>query len=240
MIDGLSVLAVIPARGGSKGLPGKNVKQFLGKPLLHWSIESAQASDCVDRIIVSTDSEEIAGVARSGGCEVLARPEHLAGDAALIADALRNLISELNSRGNHFDLMVLLQPTSPIRPVRLIDRCVREMLRGGANSLATFSKLPVEAERLWVLTDDEPRALLDSANPWLPRQALSEVAYLNGLVYVFEVDAFMASDQPSVLVGKSRSLLTEDYADIDTLQDFKKAETRMAKLGLTAEFSFSK
>lgn len=240
MIDGLSVLAVIPARGGSKGLPGKNVKPFCGKPLLQWSIESAQASDCVDRVLVSTDSAEIASVARNVSCEVLARPEHLAGDTALVADALRYLISELKTQGSHFDLLVLLQPTSPIRPAGLIDRCVRELLSSGANSLATFSKLPVEAERLWVLADDEPKALLDSANPWLPRQALSDVAYLNGLVYVFEIDTFMASDQPSVLVGKSRSLLTEDYADIDTLQDFEKAEAQMATLESTDDFRLSK
>ena len=95
MINGQRVIAVIPARGGSKSVPKKNIKPLGGKPLICWSIEVAKNTPAVDRVIVSTDSDEIAQVAKSAGAEVYLRPAHLATDEALVIDALRDLIAGL-------------------------------------------------------------------------------------------------------------------------------------------------
>ena len=99
MIDGERVIAVIPARGGSKAVPGKNIAPLDGKPLLVWSIEVAQSVDLIDRVIVSTDDAAIAAVASDHGAEVYHRPAHLAADSALVIDALRHLIVTLEAEG---------------------------------------------------------------------------------------------------------------------------------------------
>lgn len=126
-------VAVIPARGGSKGLPGKNIKMLNGKPLLAWSIESALAASSVDKVIVSTDSDEIAEVAKKYGAEVDKRPAHLATDEATTIAVLQ----ELAQRMPEMKVVVLLQPTSPLRDNGLIDECVRLYENGGYSNLAT-------------------------------------------------------------------------------------------------------
>lgn len=126
-------LAVIPARGGSKGLPGKNVRSLLGKPLIAWSIEAAQSSQRVDRVLVSTDSDEIAAVARQFGAEVLPRPAALASDEATTIAVLSHVASAVPD-ANTF---VVLQPTSPLRDRGLIDACVAAYEQGGFSNLAT-------------------------------------------------------------------------------------------------------
>lgn len=126
------ILALVPARGGSKGIPGKNLRALHGKPLLAWSIEAARDSRLVDVVAVSTEDEEIARVAREHGAEVIERPAQLATDEA---DTLPVLQHALAARPA--ETLVLLQPTSPIRDEGLVDRCIQQFLDTGADSLAT-------------------------------------------------------------------------------------------------------
>ena len=126
------ILGVIPARGGSKGIPRKNIKMICGKPLLAWSIEAAQKSKLLDDFIVSTEDKEIADVARSYGAKVLNRPEKLATDEATTISVLKHVTEELNP-----DVVVVLQPTSPIRDDDLIDKCISKFLESKADNLAT-------------------------------------------------------------------------------------------------------
>lgn len=126
-------LAVIPARGGSKGLPGKNVRIMNGKPLIAWSIEAAQRASKVGRVLVSTDSEEIAQVARQFGAEVLPRPAHLATDEATTIAVLQHVAVEIPDATS----FVVLQPTSPLRDDGLIDDCIENHECGGFSNLAT-------------------------------------------------------------------------------------------------------
>ena len=126
------ILGVIPARGGSRGIPRKNIKMICGKPLLTWSIEAAQKSKLLDDFIVSTEDKEIADVARSYGAKVLDRPEELATDEATTISVLQQIVEKLNP-----DIVVVLQPTSPIRDDDLIDRCISEFLKAKADNLAT-------------------------------------------------------------------------------------------------------
>ena len=126
-------LAVIPARGGSKGLPRKNIRTFLDKPLIAWSIESALAAKKVDRVVVSTDSSEIAEVARYFGSQVLMRPVELASDEATTISVLAHIAEEVPEA----QTFTVLQPTSPLRDKGLIDLCIETYEKSYCSNLAT-------------------------------------------------------------------------------------------------------
>jgi CMP-N-acetylneuraminic acid synthetase len=126
-------IAVIPARGGSKGLPGKNIKLLNNKPLIAWSIESALQSKKIDRVIVSTDSDEIKKVALEYGAEVIDRPTHLSTDEATTISVLEHIIQEIPIA----DSIVVLQPTSPLRDDDLIDNCIEQYESDNYTNLAT-------------------------------------------------------------------------------------------------------
>jgi len=134
----LRYLGVIPARGGSKGIPRKNIKIIAGKPLIAWSIEAAKAAKRLDRFVVSTEDAEIAGISRRFGAEVLERPAELATDEATTVSALQHLLTKIDAEN-----IVLLQPTSPVRDAGLIDLCVARFEDGGFDNLGTgfISKL---------------------------------------------------------------------------------------------------
>ncbi len=133
----MKIIAVIPARGGSKGLPGKNLLPLAAKPLITWSIDQALAAgDVIDRVIVSTDSEEIAKVAIDSGAEVPSlRPSHLAGDETPTEPVLLHVVEELSQQGDCPDAVMLLQPTSPLRLPGSIERAVEEFYLSNADSL---------------------------------------------------------------------------------------------------------
>lgn len=128
----LRYLGVIPARGGSKGIPRKNIKLIAGKPLIAWSIEAAKAAKRLDRFVVSTEDEEIAAISRRFGAEVLERPAELATDEATTISALQHLLTKIDAEN-----IVLLQPTSPVRDEGLIDLCVERFEAGGFDNLGT-------------------------------------------------------------------------------------------------------
>lgn len=128
MIGDKSVIAIIPARAGSKGLPGKNTRPLCGKPLIAWSIESALKARHVDEVLVSTDGDEIARIAAQFGAQVpFRRPTELAADTATTLSAVEHALSHYNGRGRRFDLVVLLEPTSPLREDTDIDRMLERL-----------------------------------------------------------------------------------------------------------------
>ena len=126
-------IAIIPARGGSKGLPGKNIKLLNNKPIIAWSIESALKSKKIDRVIVSTDSVDIKNMALKYGAEVIDRPAHLSTDEATTISVLEHIIEEVPIA----DSIVVLQPTSPLRDDSLIDNCIKEYESENYTNLAT-------------------------------------------------------------------------------------------------------
>lgn len=126
------IVGVTPARGGSKGVPRKNLIELCGKPLLAWTIEAAKASKLLDRYVVSTEDAAIAEVARHWGAEVLDRPAELAADDTTTLSVLQYVLTQVEA-----DAVVILQATSPIRDADLIDRCIRRFLETKADSLAT-------------------------------------------------------------------------------------------------------
>ena len=126
------IIGITPARGGSKSIPRKNIKEICGKPLLAWTIEAAKKSKLLDRYVVSTEDEEIAEVARKYGAEVVARPPELATDEATTVSVLQDILKKIDA-----DIIVILQCTSPVRDDGLIDECIKKFLQTGADTLAT-------------------------------------------------------------------------------------------------------
>ncbi len=128
----MTILGITPARGGSKGIPQKNIKEIAGKPLIAWTIEAAQRSQLLDRYVVSTEDPAIAEVSRQWGAEVVPRPPNLATDDATTLSVLQHVLEIIDA-----DIVVLLQCTSPVRDEGLIDRCIQRFHETGADSVAT-------------------------------------------------------------------------------------------------------
>lgn len=162
------VLALIPARGGSKGIPGKNIKMIAGKPLLAWTIEHALAAKLVDQVVVSTEDKKIAAVARKWGAEVLDRPKALATDKADTLPVLQHALKNCPA-----DVLVVLQCTSPIRSKSLIDRCVAKFLKTKADSLGTvLSDRNYEYGAVMPRRQEIAPRLLDNGNVYVNRADL--------------------------------------------------------------------
>ena len=221
MLNGKPVIAIIPARGGSKSVPGKNIRPLDGKPLLAWSIQVGQQVNEIDRIIVSTDDEQIASVARAEGAEVYARPPHLATDEALVIDALKDILQTLRSEGETPEWVVLLEPTCPLRTAEDVRACLNLVSNGDYDSVATFKDAELNPHRAWRLVEGVPEVFIPGAIPWLPRQKLPKAFQLNGAVYVFRA-SLLAEQAMSLLVGKLGAVWMprERSQDIDDSIDF--------------------
>lgn len=218
---GLEIVAMIPARGGSKSVPYKNLYPLGGRPLLAWPIETALATPEIGRVFVSTDDARIAEAARGLGAEVHRRPPELATDTALVIDAVRHLRDERARAGQPVDVMVLLEATAPFRTPELVSRCLRRLVDEDLDSIATFQEAAINPERAWRVEDGRPRPFIDGAVPWKPRQALTPAYQLNGAVYAFRPGRLPA-DGPSLLFGRlgAEVIPSAGQIDIDDLQDF--------------------
>ena len=196
MINGKSVLAIIPARGGSKGLPGKNILPLAGKPLIAWSIEAAFGSKILDKCIVSTDNNEIAKVAKKYGCEVpFIRPERLATDESTTMDVLEHSIRFFNEQSIEFDYIVLLEPTSPLRDSNDIDTAIKLLNenRKQADSIVGVSKVesthPVFDVR--INNDGLIYPYVGGAFKMFRRQDIEELYFFEGSVYVSDIQILL-------------------------------------------------
>lgn len=230
MLDGSRLIAVIPARGGSKSVPGKNIRALGGKPLLAWSIEVARQVSEIDRIIVSTDDAQIASVGRAYGAEVYARPPHLATDEALVIDALKDLLQTLRAERETPEWVVLLEPTCPLRTPEDVRDCLKLVAQGGYDSVATFKDAELNPHRAWRLIDGVPEVFIAGSVPWMPRQKLPKAYQLNGAVYLFRAN-LLAREAKSLLVGRLGAVLMprDRSQDIDDNLDFTIVEALLKK-----------
>lgn len=224
MIDGNRVLGLITARGGSKGLPGKNLIDLAGRPLIAWTIEAARGSLYIDRLILSSDDPAIIAVAGEWGCEApFVRPAELAGDDTPSVPVILHALDALDET---FDLLVLLQPTSPLRATEDIDACIGRCRPGGAP--ACVSVCEPETSPYWTYAMDAGghlRPLVTPPGGSLPsrRQDLPPAYTLNGAVYAARVPwfrerrAFLGPETVGQAMPPERSV------DIDTEADLKMA-----------------
>jgi len=219
---GMSLLVIIPARGASKGIPRKNIKPLAGRPLIGWSIDIAKKASCVDRIIVSTEDEEIASVARELGADVpFMRPAELATDDAPGMAPVLHAISQLTD----FDWVLLLQPTSPLRSAEDIDGIWR--FCQGRGSPSAVSVCEVGKHPYWMYQCDAAQRLepFIKGRPHVTRrQDLPPVFVLNGALYLartewlLERKDFIGPETLGYIMPPERSL------DLDTQQDWRLAE----------------
>jgi len=226
MYKGKSVLGLIPARGGSKGLPRKNIKPLLGKPLIAYTIEQALASKHLDRVIVSTDSEEIAEVSRKYGAEVpFMRPKELATDEAKSINVVLHVIKWMEENDKSYDLLMLLQPTSPLRTVEDIDKAIELLLEKEANAI--ISVCEVEQHSYWSNVLPPDGCMKNFIRPEVTnknRQELPLFYRLNGAIYLVYWDylkqekTFFGDKTFAYIMPRERSI------DIDEEIDFILAE----------------
>lgn len=225
------MLAVIPARGGSKGIPRKNARPFLGKPLVLWAVEAARNSGAFEHVVVSTEDEEIAGIARAAGADVLERPAELAGDEIGTAPVLRHALDALGG-----ELVFAVEPTSPARrPFHL--REAAELLRGSdADSIASVSEIPHHfvPEKALRLGDDGTLAGADGApvaSMTHRRQELEPRYAFDGIVFGCRAE-LLRRDPPTIWGERVLGYLVEPrYAtDLDRPEDWPLAEARVKSL----------
>jgi CMP-N-acetylneuraminic acid synthetase len=181
------VLGLVPARGGSKGVPRKNLALLGGRPLLAWTVERALEATRLSAVVVSTEDPEIADAARVAGAEVLERPPELAGDAVATLPVIQHALDRLDPDGRRFDAVCLLQPTSPFRPAGLIDSAVALMDETSADSVVSVLPIPHHHHPDWALVDDGDGALRWASGATAPpprRQELRPACHREGSLYL--------------------------------------------------------
>jgi CMP-N,N'-diacetyllegionaminic acid synthase len=233
MIDGLRVLALITARGESKGLPGKNLRSLNGRPLVAWSVVAAQQSTYVDRIVISSDSHDIISAAVEAGAEApFVRPPELAADDTGSVSVVLDVLDRLPE----FDLVVLLQPTSPLRTSNDIDTCLVTCVEGGAPSVLTITETSTSPYSAFRMGEDRRLArLLDRPESSIRRQDLPLTYNVNGAVYVVRVPWFRREKTFITAQTMGCIMPSERSIDIDTLLDFRIAEMIMMNKKITPE-----
>lgn len=223
MYKGKKILAIIPARGGSKGLPGKNIRPLLGKPLIGWSIEQAQQSKYIDEIFVSTDSQEIADVAESFGVKVpYLRPKELASDSAPSSGFVIHTITNFRNNGYKFDYILLLEPTSPSRKQDDIDTAIKLAVenpsKDGVVSLGeVHMEHPIIDKKISEDGSIEPYI---EAHKVTQRQQLDKAYFPYGIIYLVKTDVFLEKKE---FYGKnSIPMFLERWQcyEVDDIYDF--------------------
>ena len=231
MINAKKILGLIPARGGSKRLPGKNVPPLHGVPLIELTIQVSHRSRYIDKTIVSTDSAEIAKIARSCGAEVpFSRPESLSTDTSASVDVAIHALDLLQSRGRCFDYLLLLQPTSPLRTEGHIDQAIELLVEKEADAVVGITELESTAEWSGPLEKD-------LQVPWLATREQNHRSYevrkkvkINGAIYLIDSKR-LKEERTFFLKEKIYGLMMDKDAslDIDTKLDFDIAEFLMER-----------
>lgn len=211
------VLALITARGGSKGLPRKNVLLAGGRPLVAWTVQAALNAESVDRVVLSSDDDEIMAAARIAGCDVpFRRPTVLANDHVSSIEVVLHALSELPG----YDYVVLLQPTSPLRTSSDIDAAFRTIL--DRNAPACVSVTEVEQSPYWmyeVVDEGRLQSILEPLPQVSRRQDLPPVYALNGAIYIAKIEwllktkSFLGPETVAYIMPKERSLDIDDSID---------------------------
>ena len=224
------ILAIIPARGGSKGLPGKNLRPLAGHPLIAYSIAAGLQAKHVNRVICSTDSGEIAEVARQYGAEIpFMRPPELAQDDSPDIDAFQHVLHELKTREDYRpDIIVQLRPTSPVRQPGQVDTGIEILLNNpDTDSVRAVAPSPATPYKMWRIESDILTPLLtidDVPEPFnMPRQALPEIWWQTGTLDIMRTGAIESGSMTGTEI-RPFVIDPEHAVDIDHIESFARAE----------------
>jgi CMP-N-acetylneuraminic acid synthetase len=227
------VLALIPAKGGSARVARKNLRPLGGKPLLQWTIEAALGSQCLDRVVVSTEDEQAADLARSCGAEVpFMRPGHLARDPYGVVDVCLHALDQIEAGGDRFEHLVVLLPTSPFRKAQHIRGALERYFEAGTGFLMSVSSLDHSLLAAHVLR----QGLMEPLHPeWIGRlgarakqEELPQLAKANGAVTVLNVARFRAERKYYVYPLAAYPMPWPDGLDVDTEEDLLLAQALLA------------
>jgi CMP-N-acetylneuraminic acid synthetase len=231
------VLGIVPARGGSKGVPGKNARLLNGRPLIAYTAAAALGATTLSRVVLSTDDERIAEIGRRCGLEVpFMRPAALATDGTPTLPVVQHALACLEAGGDRFDAVVILQPTTPLRRAEVIDRCVEQLWASQADCVVTMVPVPVEYNPHWVYfrrADGCMRLSTGESAPIPRRQELPQAFRREGSVYVTRRPVIdhgtLFGDR---VVGWPVS--PDESVDINTEDDWNRAERLMQAQRSTA------
>ncbi len=224
----IEILGIIPSRGGSKGVPGKNTKLLAQKPLLLYTIVAAQKSSLLKKIILSSEDEKSIALGKEYNIEVpFERPASLAADDTPSIEVVKHAINFYLTKGKKFDVICLLQPTYPFRTSGLIDLCIEKFIETGADTLVTTVPVPHHFNPHWVFEKDKEgwlKMATGEKNIITARQNLPEAFIRDGGVYIFNAELPM--EQNTLFGGRIVSLQTDVnwYVNIDTPEDWLYAE----------------
>lgn len=221
----MEILSIIPARGGSKGIPGKNIKLLAGKPLIAYSILESQKSKYITRTILSTEDKKIKNVALGYGAEVIDRPMELAQDETMTAPVLLHVLEELEKKENYVpDVVILLQPTCPLRTAEEIDAAFEIFFKEACDSVFAAKHAMISHSMWKKLHDDSFEALYDFRTR--PRRQDTDRHYKlyweTGSIYIIKTDVM--KKVKDFIGEKPKIYLPPASIDIDELKDFEKAE----------------
>lgn len=221
----MNILAVVPARGGSKGIPKKNIKVLAGKPLIAYTIEAAK-SKFINKVVVSTDDNEIAHISKQYDAEVIKRPNNLARDDSQTIDAVNHVITTLEEDRYFPDIVVLLQPTSPLRTQKNVDDAIKLFIKNKGKCDSLVSVCEFEHSPYWSLKVEDGYLKPNFGNNYfkMRRQDLPKLYMPNGSIFISTKQILLTSK--SFYKGNiiPYSMKTEESIDIDTMLDFKLAE----------------
>lgn len=224
----MNLICIIPARGGSKGVINKNLKELIDKPLIKHTIDFAKKVSFFKEIIVSSDSQEINEYCLNENVNIIPRPKELATDTSLVIDAIRHTVKEYENKNDLIvDYIFLLEPTSPIRFMEDFNKSL-EYLKNGSDSVATFTKIDTPPSRIWRIKEDIVEPFIENKNPFLPRQMHENGFILTGQIYGFTRELVMK--KKSTIIGpKLKPILVKEnyFIDIDSEMDFYIAKAKM-------------
>jgi CMP-N-acetylneuraminic acid synthetase len=230
MIDGKKVLAIIPARGGSKRLPRKNVLPLNGKPLIAWTIEAAIKSEFIDKVIVSTDDKEVSEISETFGATIpFVRPSTLSSDTSTSVDVVNHALEFLHENNDVYDIVILLQPTSPLRTTKHINEAMQLFRKKKASGV--ISVCPTEHSPLWtnVLNENfDMSNFISNKFKNIRSQDLPTYYRLNGAIYIADITTF--KKESTFMLSKNLFayvMQPNESTDIDEKVDFYAAKYLM-------------
>lgn len=224
----MRILGIIPARGGSKGVPGKNIKKLCGKPLIAYPIQQAQRSIYLDKLIVSTDDDAIQEVAQSFRVEVIRRPSMLGMDNSPVVDTVEQVLNYYEDQGEIFDILVLLQPTSPIWTGNQLDEVLSMFGDRNLDGVVSVVSSPeIHPARMYSKSIDDRLFPLIEVGETIRRQDLSPVYFRNGCFYAIRVPIFRKEKTLMAKNKKAYIMDSEWFLNIDSPRDFKIAQVVM-------------